>query len=576
MTPRPYQSQAVASLWDYMRVKSTNPVIEIPTAGGKSPVMAMIARQAVEEWKGRVGILADVQELVEQNYAKMRAIWPEAPAGIYAAGLKRRDRFDKILFMQIQSVFDKSHQLGWFDILLIDEAHMIALKQEGRYRIFIEACRRVNPALRVVGLTATPYRLGGGVIYGPDYILNEVCYRAEVRDLIEQGFLSPLVSKGGQARPDTSGVHIRGREFIESELTAVTDTSELVKAACAEMIEYAADRKAWIVFCVNVEHAHHVADELRAQGVTCAVVSGQTPKGERKAALDGFNAGTFRALVNVNVFSKGFDAPQIDCVVMMRATKSPGLYYQQVGRGFRLHPGKRDCLVLDFAGNILEHGPVDQIRVQQPRKAGAKAEVVTGKAKECPKCSAIVPVQTRTCECGHAWGSAEASHLAQPTGAAILSGAIERKVAEHVVGSVRYDRHSKPGKVPSLKVTYQCGLRRFSEWVCVEHGGQARNKASNWWKARDPACELVPRTVEAAMAVAYSLPQPLRITVDETDKFPEILAYAFAEREPTDRPDTGGQAAVGPSGSPACPDPVPGLRGAPQWLLPSLGVNRAA
>lgn len=575
MILRPYQSDAVDALWQFMRVKDTNPVIEIPTAGGKSPVMAEIARQAVEQWGGRVGVLAHVKELVGQNAAKMRAVWPEAPIGINAASLKSRDRFDRILFMQIQSVHSKAHSFGRFDLLLIDEAHRIPLRSEGMYREFIEAAKELNPTLRVVGLTATPYRLGGGPIYGPDYVLNEVCYRAEVRPLIEQGYLSPLVSKGGQARPSLAGVHTKGGEFIESELAAVTDTDTLVQAACAEMLEYAADRKAWIVFCVNVKHAHHVADTLRELGVACAVVSGETPQGERAAHLAAFDAGQLRAMVTVNVLAEGYDAPQIDCVVMLRATKSPGLYYQQVGRGFRLHPGKVDCLVLDFAGNILEHGPVDQIRVQAPRRPGQAAQVVTGKAKECPNCAAIVPVQTRTCACGHQWASSEASHLAQPTGAAILSGAVERKVTEHTVGSMRYDRHSKPGKVPSLRVTYQCGLRRFSEWICVEHTGTPRNKAANWWAARAPG-EPVPRTVEEAMAVAYGLPQPVRITVDETNKFPEILSYVFAEQKREGGLDSGGRADPGAPASPADPDAVRELQRVPKWLLPAVAGQRAA
>ncbi len=126
--------------------------------------MAAIAQEAVQQWGGRVGVIAHVQELVEQNSAKLRALWPDAPVGIYAAGLRRRDRFDKILYMQIQSVAKRAHELGRFDLLLVDEAHRIPLKSEGLYTQFIDDCRRFNPNLRVVSPTATPYRLQGQAV----------------------------------------------------------------------------------------------------------------------------------------------------------------------------------------------------------------------------------------------------------------------------------------------------------------------------------------------------------------------------------------------------------------------------
>jgi DNA repair protein RadD len=277
-------------------------------------------------------------------------------------------------------------------------------------------------------------------------------------------------------------------------------------------------------------------------------------------------------MVNVNVLSEGFDAPHIDCVAMLRPTKSPGLYYQQVGRGFRMAPGKADCLVLDYAGNMLEHGPVDAIKVRGAR-AKSPAKVETGKAKECPQCHALLAFGVRVCECGYSFASSDPAHSDRPVDAPVLSTDRERVINEHVVHSVSYARHEKPGKTPSLRVTYQCGMRRFSEWVCVEHAGMARAKALRWWQAR--SSEQPPRTVEEALPLAWKLPSPLSITVDETGKYPEILTYEFAEQGEAGVDAGSGISDGGGGQSPAHPDAVQRLRNVPGWLVQAVEATSA-
>ena len=199
---------------------------------------------------------------------------------IVAVTLRRRDRFDKILFCQIQSVAKRAHELGKFDLLLIDEAHRIPLKSEGMYRQFIDACRAFNPALRVVGLTATPYRLQGQAVpvCGAEHILTEIAYEARITDLIADGYLSRLVSKAGEC-PDLSGVAKRGGEYIDESLAAAM--MPLVPRTVADLLARAQGRKAGIVFCVDVKHAEAVLAELQAHGEHAALVHGGTPKGER-------------------------------------------------------------------------------------------------------------------------------------------------------------------------------------------------------------------------------------------------------------------------------------------------------
>lgn len=583
MQLRPYQQAAIDCAWQWMRTNPGNPAIVIPTGGGKSPVMGAMARQ-VAEAGGRVGVIAHVKELVEQNHAKLRAIWPEARAGIYAASMRRRDRFDPILFMQVQSVAKRAPQLGRFDLLLIDEAHRVPLTGDGQYLQFIEGCRRFNPDLRVVGLTATPYRLQGAAVpvCGPDYILQDIAYEARIGDLIAGGFLSALVSKAGRARADLSAVRKRGGEYIDSALAEVMDCDDLVQATCEELCALAADRRAWIVFAVTVQHAEHVADALKARGIAAGIVHGGTPKPERERIIADYQRGALRALVNVNVLSEGFDAPHIDCVAMLRPTKSPGLYYQQVGRGLRLAPGKSDCLVLDFAGNAIEHGPVDAITVSRPRKAGQAGEVKTGAAKECPQCSAVIAAGCATCpDCGHEFPARKVEHFATPTGAAILSAERDAVTHWHDVHGVTYREHTGKSGTPTLQVEYRCGLITYREWVCFEHSGMPRARAVEWWARRSNPRTYTgaPRTVADAAARSVSLLTPARIHVSEASKYPEIIAHEFPARPDAiskGAADPGPETRAGGAGVAASADPVRGMRRVLGGILQQLQRDRAA
>lgn len=533
MILRDYQSKAVEATWDFIRTRPGNPAIVVPTGGGKSVIIAETVRQAVQQWGARVGVVAGQKELLAQNADKMMRMLPGCDLGIYSASLRRKDRFNQVMMLQVQSVHDKMHTLGKFDLLLFDEFHLVPTNGEGRYRTMIRGAQRFAPHMRSIGYSATPFRLGVGPVCGPEHIFNEVAYEANIVDLIERGYLCKLVARRGEASADLSSVKVSRGEYVESDLAAAVDRPELVESACDEMISRAADRESWIIFAVSIAHAQHVVDALRARGIVSELVHGGTPQGERDQLLADFQAKRIRALVNVNVLTTGFDAPNIDCVVMLRPTKSAGLYVQMVGRGFRTCPGKDDCLVLDFAGNTLEFGPVDKIRVSKPRKK-EPATVETAKAKACPKCDALLAFGIRKCpECGHEFTSGTPDHLDRPTNAPVLSTERERVINTHRVDSVKYERWpGKGGKPDTMRVTYQCGLRRISEWVCIQHSGFARTRALEWWLRREPGADQLPRTVEEALPRAWSLPKPARIVVDETDKFPEIKAHEFDEAGP--------------------------------------------
>jgi DNA repair protein RadD len=510
---RPYQHEAVQAVYDYLRHHDDNPCVVIPTAGGKTPVMSTICRDAVVKWQGRVLILAHVKELLEQAADKLRAICPDVGFGVYSAGLKRRDTQHSVIIAGIQSVYKRACELDAFDLIIVDEAHLIQPDGEGMYRTFLAEAKVVNPRLRTIGLTATPFRLKSGMICGPDNILNAICYEIGVKELIRDGYLCPLVTKAGVQKADTSDLHVRAGEFIADEVESLMDRDELVESACGEIVEYTRGRHAVLIFASGIKHAQHIQRVLReTHGVECGFVCGKTPAAERDETLARFRGvqsdGLFEReplgyLVNVNVLTTGFDAPNIDCVAVVRPTMSPGLWYQMLGRGFRLHPGKQNCLVLDFGNNALRHGPVDQSRVRENGTNGSSDSEPP--AKECPECHSLIAAGYSACpDCGHEFPQRErANHDATASTEGVLSEQVvnERHPVREVMYSVHTKRGADEGAPKTMRVDYRIGLARWvSEWVCFEHQGYARWKAEQWWLARsnDP----IPGTAQRAVDIA--------------------------------------------------------------------------
>lgn len=533
LTLRPYQHEAVAAVYQHLRTHDDNPCVVIPTGGGKTPVMATICRDAVVAWGGRVLIVAHVKELLEQSADKLRVVCPEVKFGIYSAGLKRRDTQAPVIVAGIQSIYRRACELGPVDLILVDEAHMIPPEGEGMYQQFLAEARVVNPAVRVVGLTATPYRLKSGLICTADHFLNHVCYEVGVRELIVQGYLSPLVSKAGINKADFERLHVRAGEFVADEVESLMDDDRLVEAACGEMVGYTADRKAVLIFASGIKHGEHIVRTLRERhGIECGFVTGETPISERDAVLNRFRRGELRFLCNVNVLTTGFDAPHIDCVVLLRPTLSPGLYYQMVGRGFRLHSGKANCLVLDFGGNVVRHGPVDAIRIQE--RPGGNG---TAPAKECPECLSVIAAGYARCpDCGYEFPPPERQkHEAKATEAGILSGQVTD--TKYEVMDISYSVHTKrdapPDAPKSMRVDYRLGLNHWqSEFICVEHDGYARQKAEGWWQRRspDPVPDTAERAVELAEAGALCTTHAITVRTVTGERFDRIVGYDLGPR----------------------------------------------
>ena len=255
LTLRPYQSGAIHGIYSYFANQSGNPLIVIPTAGGKSLVMATFIEGVLKAYPDqRILVVTHVRELIQQNHAELMRLWPDAPAGIYSAGLKQRDLRSPILFAGIQSIHKHVYDVQQCDLVLIDEAHLIPRSSNTMYRRFLDGLKRLNPAMKVIGLTATPYRLDSGLLHeGKDAIFTDVAFEASVRELIDDGYLAPVISKPMATQIDVTGVGTRAGEFIAKELEAAVDKDSITQAAVDEIVTFGEDRKSWLVFCAGVD-----------------------------------------------------------------------------------------------------------------------------------------------------------------------------------------------------------------------------------------------------------------------------------------------------------------------------------
>lgn len=539
ITLRPYQRQSLDALYQWFLSNPTgNPLLVLPTGAGKAILIAALIQEALAQWpETRILMLTHVRELISQNAEKLISVWPDAPIGIHSAGLRKKDCMEPILFAGIQSIWKKAFDLGARHLVLIDEVHLVSHKSQGMYRSFLNDLQRVNPHMRVIGLTATPFRTGhGSICEGEDAIFHDVAHQVGMLELIEQGYLSKLVTKRTDTQIDVSDVKIRQGEYMASQLQKAVDRDDITQAALDECQRLGADRKKWLVFCAGVEHAEHVASAMNARGIKTGCITGKTPTAERDMLIQMYRQGQLRALTSMGVLTTGFDVPDVDLLILLRPTQSPGLFVQMVGRASRIAPGKQDALILDFAGNTMRHGPVDQIEAWTPRAS----ERGDAPSKTCPDCETIVATAVRECpECGYLFPfDDKPKHEARASNAPILSSDTKPIIERFDVANVTYQAwQGRNSPTLTLRVDYQGNLMRIaSEWVCFEHTGYARDKAVAWWATRAPGTS-IPKTVNEALSRKHELRKPTAIDVDTRLKYPEIKGYVWNDERDDEQTD---------------------------------------
>lgn len=558
---RPYQQDAVNSIWTYFQSgKDGNPLVALPTGTGKSLVIAFFLKSVFEAFPNqRVMMLTHVKELIRQNCDELVSYWPEAPVGIYSAGLKQRDTEYPITFAGIASIHRKPELFGHIDLIIVDEAHLVSPTEDTMYQKFIGALKQVNPYLKVIGLTATAWRLSSGLLTDKpkngERIFTDICYDGCSREafvkMIDEGYLCELVTKRTKMTYDTSKVHKRGGEFVEKELQELVNSKDAVKAAIAEAVESCSERKHWLVFATGVVHTEVVAKMLNEAGVPATYVHSKMSNDERDAAIEGFKSGKFRAIVNNNVLTTGFNFPAIDLILCLRPTMSSGLWVQMLGRGTRPAPGKENCIVLDFAGNTMNLGPINDPIIKVAGGDGKKKPkeervcpqchenvVPTAKnrcpicdysfteLKECDNCHAYVASYSKVCpHCQHSFPE-DYRYSSSSSGKALVVRGKKLTalptVERHDVVNVVVMKHNKQGKPPSLRVSYYCMFKKVDQYLCFEHEGYARMKARTWWVKHGG--HKVPYTVDEAMElIRYgNVRFPSWLQIRTGGQYPEI------------------------------------------------------
>lgn len=523
---RDYQQRSIDALHDWFAANPVgNPCLELPTGAGKSHVIAAFIRNAVKEWpETKVLMLTHVKELIEQNHAKMLEHWPDAPVGIYSASIGKKVLGQPITFAGIQSIHRHADKVGHVDLVMIDECHLLSNEQAGTYRALIADLSAINPAIRVIGLTATPFRLGQGMLTeGKDALFSDIISPVTVEELVHRGFLAPLRSKHTDTALDVSGVAKRGGEFVAGDLERAVDTEDAVSAAVTETLQRAEGRRSVLWFCAGVSHAQHVCAELERRGESAAVVTGATPKAERARILDAYKAGTIRHLTNANVLTTGFDAPDTDCLVMLRPTMSPGLYVQMAGRGMRLKSHTDHCLVLDYAGVVAQHGPITCV---EPPSKGGKGEGEPP-TKTCPECREIVAAGTKTCACGYVFPVKEKEHDRRFLHNDDIMGLQPLEMA--VTGWTWRKHKSFTSGKEMLTVTYYHGLTHMvTEYLCVAHDGFAgdRDRAALASIASHSGGKVCPTLEDTAVAMNQAQ-HPRHITYKKEGKFHAIKSRTW-------------------------------------------------
>lgn len=555
--PRPYQLQCVQAGFDYyLNGGKGNQLFALPTGTGKSVIPPMFMRRAMTEYPSqRMLVLTHVKELIQQNYKALRTVWPTAPVTIYSAGMGVKEGHAPIVIGGVASVVNSMDQIGRRDLLWIDEAHLLSPDENSMYQQVIENLKQRNPFLKVIGLTATPFRMGQGmltdnIIRGEKEvpsIFDDISFNLTgveaFNKLIDDCYLMPLIPKQTHSVIDVTDVRLLANDFNQKDLSKAVERQGITGKALGEAYELCRNRKSWIVFGAGIKNCEQITAILNRMGVPTVCVHSKMSDDDREKGLNAFKQGYFRAIVSNNILTTGFDHPQIDAIIDLRPTTSIPLHIQKYGRGTRpyfpvwftyemlvhLHirrqaieeGGKLNCLVLDFAGNTARLGPINDPRIPNRKKGDGTGDVPV---KICPECGAYNHTVVRTCiNCGHEFVFKEKIKASASTADIIKKP--DANIHYMNVDLMNAKIHQKPGKPDSLKVTYICGMKLCNVWLAFEGKGLAKHKAFEWW--RQHHSDDVPATAQEAFNRFKECRKTGMIRCDFSGKYPEVLEFLF-------------------------------------------------
>lgn len=375
---RDYQEAAVQAVRDSFRAGNKRTLLVSPTGSGKTVIFSYIAAGMARNNK-RILIVAHRRELLKQISGALKKV------GVTHAVLSGGSLGVPTTNVVVASVFTLVRRMKMmkpFDVIIGDEAHHFT-PQSSWGKVVAGF-----PTARVLGVTATPERLDGK---GMGQMFDDMVMGPTVAELTAQGFLSPAIVYAPSA-PDLGSVGTRMGDYVQKQLEEAMDKSVITGSAVKHYGKYASGRRA-IAFCVSVKHAKDVAQDFRDAGYTASHIDGGMDDGERDGVLAKFETGEIQVLTSCDLVSEGFDLPAVEVAILLRPTKSLGLYLQQCGRAIRPHPDKERTIILDHAGNTARHGFIDDERDWTLSDGfvlgrGQRQEKIQS-VRTCPACFAV-------------------------------------------------------------------------------------------------------------------------------------------------------------------------------------------
>lgn len=525
-----FQKDAVeASARHLVENKNKNGVIVQPTGSGKTYTLSGQVKVFAGDYQGRVVMVSHTKNIVDQDFQTAKKLWADGKHlfGVNSAGLGRRDVKQQVLFTGIQSVYKSAKEIGEVNFLIPDECHAINMQDSVMYKKFIEDLYKINPNMRVGGLTATPFRMNFGLIYGPskELLFDDKIYEANVKELIVQKHISKPINppiKDKSAIIDTTGVEIKRtkneKEYDQTHLAERANIPDKIRRQTKTVLENTEPHESIASFAVNIDGCELIAQSYIDQGEKSVAVVHSKIEGDDKKLTDAFKAGKVRVLVSVNMFVEGFDAPNIQVIDDRKPTMSPGQYGQMGGRGFRIckEIGKYSFKYFCFSGNVGLHGPLDQIESYAQEGSGEPP------FKKCKGhgCGMMVHARIKICpHCGYIFEIKERDSKDRTNEKLDLSSLI----SEPKWFPVKRMECIQSKNKPAISVQYFCKGGKFRVDILWDDIGKA------WLKDHLEEGEKLPWDITNFFKGGFrsKLIPPKKIFVDEAGLSSKILEYEF-------------------------------------------------
>lgn len=512
MDLRKHQQAALQAIGTALKA-GHNPAVQMATGTGKSLVIADLASNANYD----VWVLTHSQELVKQN-AETYFRYTGAQAGIICAGLNRFDYDHGVIFGTIQSVINPAlrGEIRKPTLIVIDEAHRVNHKtgEQGMYGRIFER----YPLARRIAMTATAWRMDDGLIYGPDpekFWFDTCCFKYTVAQGVSDGWLSPLVGVETEVQLDLEGVTV-GDDFNNTEV-GDRETNDWLKGCALSLNTLAAKRQHVAVYCPTVVSAMRAAAMVhQVTGWSTGVLTGSMSRTERHDVLKSFTSGGLRVLCSVETLTTGWDMPELDCLVCLRPMQSSSLWVQILGRGTRKHASKKNCLILDYVGNLQRLGGVDMLETFVRERNGEASEPIEALPAPKREPRRVLPgVRTLA--------------VIDPTSGEQARDGATLMVQVHSVNAVAIPTRRDPTQ-PVLLVQYACTTREgaridASAFITTERSNDA---AEDFFAQRELAVRL-PSEARKLMWQMKGAAQPKFLTVRKSGKYWNMIHEHWSE-----------------------------------------------